>query len=133
MDVEASARRAPAELVAGEPDATGMTIQVLIADDHPLMRDALARTLLALDIDAAIAEADDRRTLFEAMTTRRPQLALVGLNMPGMNGLEGLRALRRLHPSVPIVVASAQDDAVTIRAVMSIGVSGFIPKWEDPR
>lgn len=109
-----------------------MTTRVLIADDHPLVRDALARTILALGIDVTIAEADSRHTLFEAMTALRPQLALIDLNMPRMHGLEGLREVRRIHPSVPIIVASAQDDPVTIRAVMSIGVSGFIPKCEGP-
>lgn len=107
-------------------------IRVLIADDHPMVRDALARTVRGLNLDACIIEADSRQTLLAAIATSRPDLALIDLNMPGMNGTEGLRHLRLTHPTMPIVVASAQDDASTIRAVMAIGVSGFIPKSESP-
>jgi DNA-binding NarL/FixJ family response regulator len=105
---------------------------VLIADDHPLVREALSRTLQALELDLTIAEADSRESLFEAVRTRLPDLALLDLNMPGMNGTEGLRQLRAAWPTLAIVVASGQDDVSTIRTVMSTGVSGFIPKSESP-
>lgn len=107
-------------------------IRFLVADDHPMVRDALTRTLRGLELDASIIEADSRESLFAAMTLYGPDLALVDLNMPGMNGAEGLRQLREDHPTTPVIVASAQDDPATIRAVMAIGVSGFIPKSESP-
>jgi DNA-binding NarL/FixJ family response regulator len=50
--------------------------------------------------------------------------------MPGMNGVEGLKRLRAARPTLPIIVASGQDDPATIRAVLATGVSGFIPKSE---
>ena len=107
-------------------------IHVLVADDHPLVRDALVRTLGSLGIEMSIAEAGDRSAIFEQVALRRPDLVMLDLNMPGMNGTEGLRALRAAYPALAIVVASGQDDVSTIRAVMSTGVSGFIPKSESP-
>ena len=106
-------------------------MKILIADDHPLVRDALARTLQTLDQNIELIEADSLASLFDSVAMHRPDLALIDLNMPGMNGIEGLRKLRAAHPTLPVVVASGQDDPATIRAVMATGVSGFIPKRES--
>lgn len=108
-------------------------MKVLIADDHPLVRDALARTVRELDVSTEVRQAGDFDALLRlALDDTLPpaDLALIDLNMPGMNGLEGLRRLRALLPTLPMVVASGQDDAVTIRAVLAAGAVGFIPKSE---
>lgn len=106
-------------------------MKVLIADDHPMVRDALARTMAAIDADVEVVEAANRSALETALSDPQvPDLVLVDLNMPGMQGVAGLQSLREQHPSVPVVVASAQEDPATIRAVLASGVSGFIPKSE---
>ena len=107
-------------------------MKVLIADDHPMVRDALARTVAAIDAEVEVVEAANRTALEAALSDLRvPDLVLVDLNMPGMRGVAGLQSLREQHPSVPVVVASAQEDPATIRAVLASGVSGFIPKSES--
>ena len=84
--------------------------QVLIADDHPLFREAIARviddgfpgsTLLeASDLDSALAVAGRHDDL---------DLVLLDLNMPGMQGLGGLVRLRNLFPTLPAVIVSAVE------------------------
>ena len=103
-------------------------MKVLVADDHPLVRDALARAVRQLDERAEVVEADSFDALQALAETGAADLALVDLNMPGMRGLDGLRRLRATLPTLPIVVTSGQDDPATIRAVLATGVSGFIPK-----
>ena len=108
-------------------------MKVLIADDHPMVRDALARTVRELDATTEVLQAGDFESLLRLALDERgapPDLALLDLNMPGMNGVAGLRRLRELLPTLPIVVASGQDDAVTIRNVLAAGAAGFIPKSE---
>jgi DNA-binding NarL/FixJ family response regulator len=107
-------------------------MRVLIADDHPLVRDALARIVRQLDEGATVDEADSFDTLVERVAAAPPDLLLVDLSMPGMQGVSGVRRLRERFPSLPTVVASGQDDPVTIRAVLATGASGFIPKAEAP-
>jgi DNA-binding NarL/FixJ family response regulator len=107
-------------------------MKVLIADDHPLVRDALARTVQQLDTGVQVCEAGDLATLLQLAAREAPDLALVDLNMPGMNGVAGLRRLREAAPTLPVVVASGQEDAATIRAVLAAGAVGFIPKSERP-
>jgi DNA-binding NarL/FixJ family response regulator len=105
-------------------------VKVLIADDHPLVRDALARTVHELDAAVQVHEAGDLDALLRLAVDGGADLALVDLNMPGMDGVEGVRRLREAAPTLPIVVASGQEDPATIRAVLAAGAVGFIPKSE---
>jgi DNA-binding NarL/FixJ family response regulator len=112
-----------------------MTLTVLIADDHPLVRAALAHSVRALDAEVRVHEAQDFETLLALARAHDADLALVDLNMPGMNGVNGLSGLARLReavPALPVVVASGQEDAATVRAVLAAGAAGFIPKSERP-
>ena len=102
----------------------------VIADDHPLVRDALGRIVCQLEGGAKVLEAGDYATLLERLAAVEPDLLLVDLNMPGMDGLDGLRRLRAKFPTLVMVVASAQDDAPTIRAALAAGVN-FIPKVDS--
>jgi DNA-binding NarL/FixJ family response regulator len=107
-------------------------MRVLIADDHPLVRDALARTVRELEGGAEVLEAGDLEALLRLAREGGADLALVDLNMPGMGGLAGVHRLRTEAPTLPVVVASGQEDAATIRAVLAAGALGFIPKSERP-
>jgi len=107
-------------------------MKVLIADDHPMVRDALKRTLLLVAPDAHVLEAADYASALHLLQTESPQLALLDLHMPGMNRVDGLRRLRLLFPQVPMAVASGEDDPVVIRATLSAGAVGFLPKSEAP-
>ena len=104
-------------------------MKVLIADDHPMVRDALSRTVHAIEPEAQILQAKDYAEIQRNLQTL-PDLLLVDLNMPGMDGVEGIRRLRAAHPSLCMVVASGDDDPATIRSVLATGVSGFLPKTE---
>lgn len=105
-------------------------MKILIADDHPMVRDALMRTALVIDPEAEVAQADDFDSLEQTVGQHDIDLALIDLNMPGMNGTQSLKQLRERYPELMIVVASGDDNPSTIRAVMSLGVAGFLPKSE---
>lgn len=107
-------------------------MRVLIADDHPLVRDALARTVRELEAGAEVLEAGDLEALLQLAREGSADLALVDLNMPGMGGIAGVHRLRQAAPTLPVVVASGQEDSATIRAVLAAGALGFIPKSERP-
>jgi DNA-binding NarL/FixJ family response regulator len=103
--------------------------RLVIADDHPLFRGALREAVASLFKRAEIAEAGSFEEAAKLLDRNRDvDLVLLDLTMPGVHGFSGLVYLRAQHPSVPIVVVSANDDPAVIRRCMDLGTSGFIPK-----
>jgi DNA-binding NarL/FixJ family response regulator len=103
--------------------------RLIIADDHPLFRGAMREAVTGLFQRLEIAEAgvfDDVAALLDHDTDF--DLVLLDLTMPGVRGFSGLMYLRAQHPSVPVIVVSANDDPTVIRRCMDFGASGFIPK-----
>jgi len=105
-----------------------MPQQVLIADDHPLMRSALARAVTQAFPGVDVIEAARYDQLQAALETDTPELVLLDLHMPGMSGFIGLMMLRSEHPEIPVIVVSASEDPGTIQRSIDYGASGFVPK-----
>ncbi|QPC43540.1 response regulator transcription factor [Kaustia mangrovi] len=104
--------------------------RIVIADDHPLFRDALKQALTALYRDIHIAEAGSLEEAVRLLDAAEEpyDLVLLDLKMPGVQGLSGLVFLRAQFPDMPVVVVSATEDAAVIRRALDLGASGFIPK-----
>jgi DNA-binding NarL/FixJ family response regulator len=103
--------------------------QFIIADDHPLFRGALRQTLEAMFQGVVISEAGSLDEVTAALDRLDDvDLVLLDLNMPGVRGFSGLMFLRAQHPSVPVVVVSATEDAGTVRRCMEFGAAGFVSK-----
>jgi DNA-binding NarL/FixJ family response regulator len=105
------------------------TTHFVIADDHPLFRNALRQAVMSVIPTAKIDEAGS----FEELTALLEQdaevdLILLDLTMPGISGFSGLIYLRAQYPAIPVVIVSASDDVGTIRRSVDFGASGFIPK-----
>jgi DNA-binding NarL/FixJ family response regulator len=102
---------------------------ILIADDHPLFREALKGCVARLLPEARIVEADSADALFAA-AEQHPDadLLLLDLNMPGTQGFSALVHLRATQPQLPIVMVSAREDPITIQRALDHGAAGFVPK-----
>lgn len=107
-------------------------MNIVIADDHPLVRDALARTVRLLEPEAAVLECSDLAQAEVALASHAPRLALLDLHMPGMEGVASVRALCSRYPGVLVVVASGDDDPAVIRGAIAAGAAAFLPKTERP-
>ncbi len=104
-------------------------MQVLIADDHPLFRNALTMALRACVEGVQIVEAEDLpATRAHLAAGADIDLVLLDLHMPGSGGLTGLAGIRCEYPDLAVVVISANEDAAVIRRVLDHGAVGFIPK-----
>src|ERR1700741_691017 len=104
-------------------------MQVLLADDHGLFREMLAKAVKELSDSVEVLHAGDlARTLDLARAAGQIDLILLDLRMPGMNGLAGLKLLRELRPDVPVVVLSGESDPGIIRAALQAGSADYIPK-----
>ena len=105
------------------------TLSFLVADDHPMVRDALASALAQAFAGAAVATAASLSQVQEVLN-RQPEIdaVLLDLDMPGMDGMTGLGLLRSAYPTVPIIVVSAARDAATVRRAYDFGASAYIDK-----
>lgn len=104
------------------------TASVLIADDHPLFRDALRHVVEDSMPGHAIQEASTFDQAHAMIRVVAPDLVLLDLNMPGMNGFNGLMTLRNEVPAIPIIIVSAEDTPEVVQQVLTYGASGFISK-----
>lgn len=102
---------------------------LLIADDHPLFREAIAGVIRSRYPDANIVEAENLDdALAHAEANEDLDLILLDLNMPGMHGLNGLMQLRNEAPTIPVVIISAEEEKSIVLQAMTYGAVGFIIK-----
>lgn len=105
------------------------SFRFLVADDHPLFRDALRQIVAARYPESTVDEAGTLEQVVTCLASGEDtDLVLLDLAMPGARGFSGLMFLRAEHPEVPVVVVSASEDAATIRHAIGFGASGYIPK-----
>ncbi len=103
--------------------------RIVIADDHPLFRDALRLAVSQTVSEGEIAEADSFDSLCARLRAAPDvDLVLLDLNMPGMHGLSGLLYLRAEFAAVPVVVISATENPRVVRRALDLGAVGYIPK-----
>jgi DNA-binding NarL/FixJ family response regulator len=101
----------------------------LIADDHPLYREALISALRPLFENVDFIQSDGLVSTLEALQQNSDfDLVLLDLNMPGCDNFYGLIRISQDFPHVPVAVVSASDSVEVVSKVMSLGAKGFIPK-----
>ncbi|ANG62911.1 DNA-binding response regulator [Marinobacterium aestuarii] len=107
--------------------------KILIADDHPLFREAITNVIRTSFPGCETIETESLDSAL-ALTLEQDDLDLIllDLNMPGMHGLNGLITLRNEAPTVPVVIVSAEEDKQIVLQAITYGAVGFITK-SSPR
>jgi DNA-binding NarL/FixJ family response regulator len=104
--------------------------QILIVDDHPMMRQGLAQ-LIGAELDLAVCgEAEDAGGALDAVTALKPDLVLADISLPGKNGLELIKDFQSIQPGLPILVISMHDESLYAERVLRAGGRGYIMKQE---
>ncbi|WP_228152861.1 response regulator [Marinobacter guineae] len=107
--------------------------KILIADDHPLFREAISSVIASGFAGSEIIETADLDSALEITRENDDlDLILLDLNMPGMHGLTGLITLRNEAPTIPVVIVSAEEDKQVVLQAITYGACGFITK-SSPR
>jgi two-component system, NarL family, invasion response regulator UvrY len=106
---------------------------VLLVDDHPVVRQGIARILAAEIPDLALAEAVDGPTAMDQMRARPPHLVLLDLTLPGDSGLSLLRRVRREFPAVPVMIVSMHPADQFAQRALQAGAVGYVAKDSDPQ
>ena len=104
-------------------------MKILVVDDHPLVRDAMAQLIAQLGGGTSVLQAPDCAAGLEAARAHSDiDLVLLDLNLPGLRGIPALERFRQEHPATPVVIVSMFRDRETVNEAIRLGAMGFIPK-----
>jgi DNA-binding NarL/FixJ family response regulator len=106
---------------------------VLLVDDHPVVRQGIARILATEIPDLSLAEAMDGSSAFEELRIRPAHLILLDLTLPGDNGLSLLRRIRREYPATPVMIVSMHPADQFAQRSLHAGAVGYVAKDSDPQ
>jgi DNA-binding NarL/FixJ family response regulator len=107
-------------------------ITVLVADDHPVVREALTRLLDATDDITVVAAAATGRRAVEAALEHSPDVVLMDVEMPDMNGIAAARALQESQSPAHVVMLTTFSDRERIFAALDAGALGYLLKDAEP-
>lgn len=110
------------------PDLPHAPIRILIADDHPLMREGIASLLSHQDGMAVVALASDGFDAVAQFERHRPDLCLIDLQMPGSDGVAAIAAIRRLQPDARLIVLTTFGGDARVAAALRAGAAGYLLK-----
>ncbi len=123
----------------GGPGAAGdkadkkkATVRIVIADDHPIVRDGLKKLLLLEDDFEVVGEAGDGREVLDKVQELDPDVLLLDLRMPNLDGLSALQALQQNNKRTRVIVLTASEDKNEFVQAMKLGCSGIVLKQTAP-
>jgi two-component system response regulator NreC len=105
-----------------------MPLDVLLVDDHKIMRDGIKAILSRADDFRVVGEADNGADAVQFTKRLRPNLVIMDIGLPGLNGVETTKEILRFHADCKVVVLSMYDDENTVMGAIRAGARGFILK-----
>lgn len=108
------------------------TIQVILADDHAVVRAGIRQFLDHASDIHVVAEADDGEMAQNLIARNKPDVAVLDIQMPQASGIEVTRWIRANHPEVGVLVLTAYDDDPYVMAVLQAGANGYVLKTASP-
>ncbi len=112
---------------------TGARVRIVVADDHPLFREAVVRAVRERPEFELVGEAGDGREALDAIRELRPDVAVVDVKMPELDGLKVLNAVRRDELPTRVILLSAFLDGATAFEAVATGAAAFLSKDADRR
>ncbi|MBI2925439.1 MAG: response regulator transcription factor [Verrucomicrobia bacterium] len=106
----------------------GKHIRILIADDHPIFRKGLVDVVRAEPQSALVGEASDGALAWEMVQRLKPQIALLDIDMPGLDGLTVAGRIRDAKLPVAVVILTIHKEENIFNAAMDLGVRGYVLK-----
>ncbi len=111
-------------------DAKKQKYRILIADDHPLIRDGLAQMLKQMSFLEVVAEVGDGHKALVAVEETQPDLAILDVDMPGLNGLELARQFQKLDSAPLVILLTMHKNEGVFNKAIDLGIKHYVLKDE---
>lgn len=108
-----------------------MSIRILIADDHNLIRTGLRALLHSVDDIVVVGEAQDGNDVLRQVAELKPDIVLMDISLPGLSGIEATRQVREISPSTRVLALTVHEDEGMLREMLRAGAHGYILKRAD--
>jgi DNA-binding NarL/FixJ family response regulator len=112
---------------------SGREVRILIVDDHPIVREGLARMLDREKDLIVCGDAEDINTALTALDKLHPDMLIVDVTLAAGSGIDLVKCVRRSHPRMPILVLSMHDGIYYAEQALRAGANGYITKMEAPK
>jgi DNA-binding NarL/FixJ family response regulator len=109
-----------------------MSTRIILADDHPLIREGLKKILeqeMKLDV---VAQASDGRTAIELVRQHRPDILIIDIGMPGLNGIETTRIIKQEFSEIKVIALSMHTERNIVADMLQAGASAYLLKDSAP-
>lgn len=112
----------------GDLDSEKRKIRVMIADDHPLLREAMRHTFERQEDMEVLAEAADGEEAVRLSAEVKPDVVIMDIVMPKMSGIEATKQIRKASPSTAVLILTAYDDDRYVIGLLEAGAAGYLLK-----
>ncbi|HBP89519.1 MAG TPA: DNA-binding response regulator [Nitrospiraceae bacterium] len=106
-------------------------MRVILADDHPILREGLATLLNACPDIQVVGEAENGQKVIELVQMLHPDVVVMDINMPVMNGIEATRRIKASHPSIYIIGLSMHGDQIVMKNFSEAGGDEYVTKGDS--
>ena len=103
-------------------------IRVLIADDHPLLREAMRNTFEQYEDIEVVGDAGDGEEAVKLSSELKPDIAIMDIVMPKLSGIEATSQIRKVSPNTAVLILTAYDDDRYVIGLMEAGAAGYLLK-----
>ena len=110
------------------PESRKPMIRIVIADDHPILRDGLKKLLSLEDDFEVVGEASDGREVLDRIQELAPDILLLDISMPNLDGLAALQVLQQSNNKTKVIILTASEDKNQFVQAMKLGCSGIVLK-----
>jgi NarL family two-component system response regulator LiaR len=103
-------------------------IRVVLADDHPLLREALRSTFERQEDIEVVGEAGDGEEAVKLSSELKPDIVIMDIVMPNLNGIEATKQIRKVSPATAVLILTAYDDDRYVIGLLEAGAAGYMLK-----
>lgn len=101
---------------------------IVVADDHALLRKGIIRILEEVDYIHVVGEAGDGLELIELLKKKKADMAIIDISMPNLRGIEATKEIKKIYPSIKVIILTMHKKVEYLQQALTMGADGYLLK-----